>query len=82
MSGYEYVSMSLNEFLDFVANCNDIPTLNRAKQQLDSVIKYVTEGYNRKTPPPVGHPLNLIDLGERRQTVADRWIALASHSAA
>ena len=80
MSGYEFVSMNMDEFVDFVANCNDLPTLNRAKQQLDSVIKYVSESYDRKAPPPENNPLYMIDLGERRQTVADRWIALASYT--
>lgn len=82
MSGYEYVRMTLNEFIDFVNACTDLQALNRIKQQLDSVIKYVERGYDRKVPPREGHPLNLIDLNERRQTVVDRWLIVASHHAA
>ncbi len=81
MSGYEYVYMSLDSFIETVNTCNDLKKLNHIKQQLDSVIKYVETSYRNRRLPPEGHPLNLIDLGERRQTVSDRWLIVASHAA-
>lgn len=83
MSSYEHIKMSFDEFATLVAKCTNLTELNRIKQEIDGAIDYVQKTCrDRVRNTIIHHPLNLIDLGEHRQTVVDRWIVLASHSVA
>lgn len=80
MSGYEYIQMSFEKFANTVASCTELALLNRIKNQIDSFIHYIETSPEVLGQRSVLHPLNLIDLGERRQTVVDRWIVLLAES--